>query len=218
MHYSEGALAMQLTCDEIEFSQLHDVLNWEEAQSLARSAHATQTHLDGESKLTHVYAVSELAKGYALYVYGLRAGFEKKYLVEVCRIGGLLHEVVASGIDFERLTQAADKAVTELVVAITPDIRLPRPKRFYMYNNQVGLADDTAQIVALADLRHTVTSVAKIAKLKSFSWQTLNEYTREMREMLSVFYRIEKEPKIAAILREIKASIKAIEVVGQTKR
>ena len=164
----------------VEYERLLSLLTGRGSEAYAVGLHASQTSVAGGSKLAHLHTVSELAKRYANRFYTEADFFEQAYRTKVSLFGGLLHEAMEQGGNFEDIVEVGDENVARLVASLTPDVRMPRPKRRRMYLNQVGNADATAQIVKLADLQHECRQLLELPvrllkdklRQRAIDWQT----------------------------------------------
>jgi (p)ppGpp synthase/HD superfamily hydrolase len=196
---------------KVEYECLRDGLIWAEVEGVARTIHAGQTHVDGSPKLTHLYVVSELAGRYAQRYFADSDLFEQRYLCIVCRTAGLLHEALSYGQDFESLVDASDEAVARLVAGITPDNRLPRPKRHHQLANQVGLAPESAQLIVLADLQHTIAGLDKVLQRKTVDTQQTRVCILECEELLCSLGKIDKSVTVADSVASMYRTLKDME-------
>ena len=201
------------TDTEVEYERLREGLVWEDINGFAGSVHAAQTHVDGSSKLTHLYVVSDLAGRYAAR-YFEEAGvepFEQKYLAIVCRAAGLLHEAMAAGKDYEELVGVSDEAVARVVASLTPDVRLPRPKRLQVQANHWGLASEAGQLVALADLQHTAAGLQRLAERKDPPLDRVRVAAAEGRVLLASLGKLTGSFVFAGPLTATAGAFKALE-------
>jgi hypothetical protein len=139
----------------LDFDKLRSSLD---IQAIAAFAHNRCALSGGSSnRVNHLSEVGDDAYIYAGAIYTAVGLAELKYCRQVCQAAGLLHECMLQGCTFEDLVDVADEAVARVVATITPDVRMPRPKRLMMLANQIGLAPATAAAVKLADLRHDMS-------------------------------------------------------------
>lgn len=77
---------------------------------------------------------------------------DRLYHVAVCRLGGLLHEAIRfCGVSYEELAALTDKAVADVVGALSAHNGVPQPRRLDLLANQLGHGGPTAQLVKLVD-------------------------------------------------------------------
>lgn len=139
---------------EIEYDRLCSSLTGRGASIMALRLHASQQQLSGASKLSHLHAVSDLSGRYADMFYNESDFNAQRYYKTCCKLAGMLHEAMEWGGSFEQVIEVSDETVARVVAAITPDQRIPRPKRRKLLFNQIGLAKPPAQIVKFADIQH----------------------------------------------------------------
>jgi hypothetical protein len=168
---------------EVEFDRLCDSLTGKGSDELVMRLHAEHSQIGGGSKQIHLHAVSELAAQYADHFYSANDFNAHRYWILSCRLAGMLHEAMEWGATFEDITSVADETVARLVASITPDRRLPRPKRLELYSNQVGLAPAPAQLIKLADLQHECFRLCglNLDKKKDPTLKIINEWLDEAR-------------------------------------
>jgi len=196
---------------DVEYERLRDGLVWAGVDDFARCAHAAQRHVDGASKLAHLYVVSELAGRHAERYYAGADLFEKRYMTLVCKATGLLHEAMVAGRDYEDLVDAADEAVAGLVAALTPDLREPRSKRTHLLANRVGLAAEPAQLVMLADLQHEVISLRGLLGRNGDGVGLVRQRADECHELLAALGKISRSPPLAESVAATAAAVKSLE-------
>lgn len=174
---------------------------------LAFAQHRALAAGEPVSGLVHVTAVGELAARYADAFYADRGEWlEGRYRRRVCESAGFLHEVMNQGCDFESVTGVADEAVARVVAAVTADCRVTLPRRLLLLANQVGLADVDAQIVKLADLRHTGRTLAG----GPADDPRLRAWIAETTVLLGSFVRLKNTP-LASRLGSLRAELHGLE-------
>jgi hypothetical protein len=139
---------------ELEYERLCGNLKSEAAGELALALHAAHEQLIGGSKLIHLYAVANLAQQLAEAFYSETDFHAQRYWKLSCYIAGLLHEAMICGGTFEMLVAVSDETVARMVGCLTPDNRIPAPRRLSLLSNQIGLGGAPVQLVKLADMQH----------------------------------------------------------------
>lgn len=137
---------------ELEYERLQ--INLDRQAILAFAQHQAQLMGGGVERLAHITAVGELCLKYVKALDPDADPMAQKYFCSVCEAAGFLHETMQQGCDFEALVAVSDEAVAKIVASLTPDVRLPRPRRAALLGNQLGLATLHTQLVKLADMRH----------------------------------------------------------------
>lgn len=201
------------TDTEVEYERLREGLVWEDINGFASSIHAAQTHVDGTAKLTHLYVVSDLAGRYAARFFEETGAepFEQKYLAIVCRAAGLLHEAMAAGKDYEEIVEVSDEAVAGVIASLTPDRRLPRPRRLQVQANAWGLATEAGQLVALADLQHTAAGLQKVLEGKDPPRELVRRTAEEGRILLASLAKLTGSFVFAGPLTATAGAFKVLE-------
>lgn len=179
---------------EIEFDRLHASIDRQAVIAFAQ--HRTLLAGGDTTRLVHLNTVGELAGRYAEALHADLDFVEKRYRRQVCEAAGFLHDTLLQGCDFESLVSLADEAVAKVVAAVTPDVRLPAPKRMMMLGNAIGLAGGDAQLVKLADLRHE--AVLKAAAVESDP-VGVRAWLSEASEVLSCLHQLRNTPLVTRI-------------------
>lgn len=179
---------------EIEYERLTAAVTAHVAEDFIRERHAAQRLWDGTPRLTHAYAVSKLAEGYADLYYRDADFYQQTYCKLVCKLGGLLHESMEVGATFEDLVTISDEAVANTIASVTPDNRMPRPKRLKILANQIGLAKPPAQIIVLASLLHDSVRLEERFRKKTdpATIKTIRVWIEESREIFGVLGKIKE--------------------------
>jgi hypothetical protein len=197
---------------EVEYDRLREGLVWLEIEGFARSVHVTQSYIDGSPKMTHLRHVSDEAGKLAEQFYiGCDDLFEQKYVCIVCRAAGLLHEVMLAGKDFEDVVEASDEAVANVVSEITPDVRLPRPKRVHHFLNRVGLASVPGQLIVLADLQQHLAGLQHLLQMRTPPVELVKEQAGECRAVALSLNKVERMPITAKHVQNLLVSFKQLE-------
>jgi (p)ppGpp synthase/HD superfamily hydrolase len=194
---------------EAEYDRLCNTLTGKGADAYAVKLHASQQQLSGASKLSHVYAVSKLAARYADYFYTESDFNEQRYRKLTCKFAGLLHEAIESGGQFEEVCDVSDETSARMVSMLTPDRRMPRPKRLKLYINQVGLAGEAVQLVKLADLQHECFQMLTVPNrsLKDKVLLQVEEWREEAIELLAAMSKIQESIYLAPQVAILKANL-----------
>lgn len=161
----------------VEFSRLVKLFSWSTIDEFVTDRHSSQGCSWGESMLGHLYAVAKLAETLSYKVFDETDFNAQHYWAKVCRATGLLHESVRlAGSSFEELLELADTTTAKSVCDMTPDYRLPEPRRIEMWLNSVGLASAPAQLVVLADLRLEAAAKRKLVEKKRHTDSTTSRW------------------------------------------
>ena len=197
---------------EIEYDRLCDSLTGRGADTMVIRLHASQQQLAGGSKLSHLHAVSELAQRYADLFYNEADFNAQRYYKTCCRLAGLLHEAMEWGGAFEQVVEVADETVARMVADITPDRRIPRPKRRRLYFNQLGLAHPPAQLVKFADLQHEAHNLLAIAPkaLKQPTVETMRFWVDDAIEIIPLLDKIKGCYHFVAPITKLKAQLEEL--------
>lgn len=183
---------------EVEYERLCDALTGKGCSELAMRLHGAHTQIGGGAKLIHLHAVSELAAQHSGHFYAENDFNENRYWSLSCRLAGVLHEAMDWGGNFEDVTAVADETVARIVSSLTADRRLPRPKRFELLANQIGLAAPAAQLVKLADLQHDCFHLCGLNLTKSSDAQLniIGDWLDEARLLLRYMDKIRASTQI----------------------
>lgn len=194
---------------EVEYDRLCDALTGRGAETMAIRLHASQQQLSGSSKLSHLHAVSELSNRYADLFYNEADFNAQRYYKTCCRLAGLLHESMEWGGVFEQIVAVADETVARMVADITPDRRIPRPKRRRLYFNQIGLARPPAQLVKFADLQHEAHNLFSIPPkaLKSSTVETIRFWVEDALEVIPLLDKLKECYALIAPLAKLKVQL-----------
>lgn len=197
---------------EIEYDRLCDALTGRGADTMAIRLHASQQQLYGASKLSHLHAVSELSNRYADLFYNEADFSAQRYYKNCCRLAGLLHESMEWGGVFEQIVEVADETVARMVADITPDRRIPRPKRRRLYFNQVGLARSQAQLVKFADLQHETHQLLTMSQkaLKASTVETIRFWVEDALEVIPLLDKLKKCYALVAPLTKLKVQLEEL--------
>lgn len=185
--------------DPGEYSRLTADLSLEKVDIKIRDLHSSKQNVDGSSKLSHLYAVGELAARHADRLYATSELFWRRYAVRVSRVAGLLHESILAGELYEGLIYTADEAVAQVVADATPDIRLVWPKRIELYANQLGRASVIAQLVKMADVQHTLLSVSRVARMTP----AIGAVLAEARVIVTSFTQLDRHVQFRETVRQL---------------
>ena len=196
---------------EVEYERVKEGLVWKDAEKLARALHTNSKHTDGTPKLAHLYTVSELAGRYAARFFADSSLMEQRYLASVCKFAGLLHESMVAGADFETLVKHADEAVARAVADLTPDCRMPRSARYELFVNRIGLAEPHTQLVALADMQHTVAALATWPISTNAEMRQLRTRIDELQPVLASLGKLESSHVIAKPVQQARAALRSLD-------
>ncbi len=190
---------------DLDFDKLRSSLD---IQAIAAFAHNRCALAGGSpNRVSHLSEVGDDAYIYAGAIYTAVGLAELKYCRHVCQAAGLLHECMLQGCTFEDLVSVADEAVARLVATITPDIRMPRPKRLMTLANQIGLAPLTAAAVKLADLRHDMSLLGLDGDI---SRDSVKEWIEEAQTLSDSLHKLRTTP-LKGRLIELKSLIDTAE-------
>jgi hypothetical protein len=194
---------------EIEYDRLCDALTGRGADTMAIRLHASQQQLAGSSKLSHLHAVSELSGRYADTFYNEVDFNAQRYYKTCCKLAGLLHESMEWGGIFEQIVEVADETVARMVADLTPDRRIPRPKRRRLYFNQIGLSRPPAQLVKFADLQHEAHQLLSIQPkaIKPGTIETIRFWADDALEIIPLLDKIKGCYALVAPLAKLKVQL-----------
>lgn len=176
---------------------------------MAIRLHASQQQLTGSSKLSHLHAVSELSGRHADTFYTEVDFNAQRYYKTCCKLAGLLHEAMEWGGVFEQIVEVADETVAGMVADLTPDRRIPRPKRRRLYFNQIGLARPPAQLVKFADLQHEANQLLSIQakSLKPTTIETIRFWVDDAHEVIPLLDKLKGCYALNAPLAKLKVQL-----------
>lgn len=125
-------------------------------------------HKDGPG-LADPQAVGRLAYQMASSLYqGVATGDDgspPRPIVAKCA-GLLVYAMDGYGLDYEAVCDVADHAVAQVLAKITPDNRIPAPRRHLAQRSAIGQCDEFEQLVKLAEItcaaRHLLATAGKV--------------------------------------------------------
>lgn len=156
------------------------------------------------TRLSHFSTVGELTDLYLTDLYFETKDFiAARYMKTVCKAAAYLHEVIQFGKSFEDVVKITDDFVAGLVAQITPDPRLPFPKRIRLFGNQIGLASAEAQVIKLADMRHTVKMLSESPADK----QECSDFLDECKQVIPCLHKL-TDPLLVKRINSLKKALK----------
>lgn len=119
---------------------------------------------DSPAGSTHAETVaanaSELSRRYYLYTRGPGYSTPNRELPEILEHAGLLHELIAHhGCNYDDIVDISNSDVADAVVALTPDIRLPEPKRILEFRGILSALTPGLTALFMCDIADHVERV-----------------------------------------------------------
>jgi hypothetical protein len=199
---------------EIEYDRLRAGFAWQPVERMALKIHSNQTQPHGAPLLTHLYAVSAIAAKHAYAHFNDKDFYQQTYRTLVAKAAGMLHESIEHGGRYEEITEAADESTAKTIAAVTADMRMARPSRLKMYGNRVGLGDEVAQIIKLADLQHDAYQLLQLTStncMRPKVLKALEEWVEEAMMVLPCLHKLKDSLPLKEPLAELRRNVTVLD-------
>lgn len=173
-------------------------------RAFASSRHefASQLGLVGAPTFALPGAIGQEADRLALAFFRQRADVNPFAQANLARCAGYLvyaHE--RYGCRHEQVCEVASLKVAKILEQLTPDVRLPQGPRQVDQRTRLGRADETAQLVRLAEIRRTTRRLLSIANIETSSdLVEIATWVEDAYHMCGVMHALRKEKEIAAAI------------------
>lgn len=199
-----------------------DVLSCDNSRALAQRAYQLMTTATETPFLPYAEHVAELSH-HLLQRYvdqAIRSAKNPAFMfnqVEIAWHVGLLHAVISSSYTtFEDIMDVANMEVARNVVLLTPDLRLPYPRRVQLLYNGLHAAQDMLKLVQLAE--RTMCLVTWLSRLTSASLADSKAQLSQLSHEMVLLARLIEPIRPAVVQQELAWCASAVTTLYECAR